>query len=132
MREAHECEGFFDSAKYFVSRPLQLQRAVTNLVEHRRIKQLRVRILEDQSHTSTKLKCQTVLTQAFGRQRLATKTHRASSREAQGIEHSQQRGFARAIRSQQRDAFAPLNGERQLTERRNSLVIEGDPAQIEH
>src|SRR5579885_2312713 len=116
VRDDEPVKDFPDAVPHFVFRPAQLQRAEGDFIKDRGIKELYVRILENQPDLLAELEREGVIGEAFLRQFGAMKLHLARSGEIEAIENPKQRGFSRSVRAYKSYAAARRNGEREFVQ----------------
>src|SRR4029079_9446921 len=114
MSDLHEVEDGGDPLYDLLLGPAQLEGRERHLIEHRRIEELDFGILEHQAHAAAEIEGESVLAKGAGGERAAVKRHRAGTGEMQAVEQAQQRGFAGAVRSQQRDTLTRLDYQRDV------------------
>ena len=107
-------------------RPTHLQRPEGYLVEHGRVEELNIGVLEDERYATAKRNREVVTAKLFGRERIAAEADGSAGRKTQRIEQAQQGRFSGAVCAYQRYRLTAINGERKSTKRRNLLVLEAD------
>src|SRR5260370_36941665 len=99
MTDLHHVEHLVDAPDDLLPGPAELQRGECNLVKHRRIEELHVRILKDQAHAPPKIEGESIIVEARAINRLAMERDGSRIREIQSVEQAKQRGLPRAVRA---------------------------------
>ena len=102
------------------ARPSHLQRPEGYFVEHGRIEELDIGVLEDESYAPSKRNRKVVVAKAFGRESIAAEADDPVRREAESVEQAQQGRFSGAICAYQRDRLSAIDGQRKSAERGNA------------
>ena len=130
MGELHFAHRLLDAVPDDASRPAELERPESDLVEHGGIEELDFGILENQGDTPSEIEGEVLISEERLAQRPPAKFYLPLLREEEGVEHLQEGGFAGAVCSENCQPLARLHGEAKIAQSIGPLERETHIAQL--